>query len=394
MVAPEPFFEPRGTPFSVLHRIRALRSLGHTVELVTYPVGSDPDLKGVPIHRSARPPWVRDVDIGPSITKALLDVPLFLSAYRRFRRGTFDLVHTHEEAGYFGAWLSRRSGTAHLYDMHSSLPQQLGNFERFAWPPLVAAFGKLERYTLSGSDGVIAICPDLAERAREAGYEGPVAVIENTLDIEPPEIGPEDRERLRRELGVGDRRLVVYTGTFEPYQGLDLVVRAAERVCDRRSDVHFVLVGGTAAQIAELRSLARAVGADGHVTLRRRVPPEDVFLYHEIADVLITARTRGTNTPLKIYQYLRASRPVVATEIRAHTQVLDETCAELVPPTATGLAEGVLRVLASRERRRSLKSGAERLCRERYSEEAYLSRLRGIVQDARARRTGRLPDRS
>ena len=37
MIAPEPFFEPRGTPFSEFHRIRALSALGHQVDLVTYP---------------------------------------------------------------------------------------------------------------------------------------------------------------------------------------------------------------------------------------------------------------------------------------------------------------------------------------------------------------------
>ena len=40
MIVPEPFFEPRGTPFSEYHRIRALLDLGHTVDLVTYPFGS------------------------------------------------------------------------------------------------------------------------------------------------------------------------------------------------------------------------------------------------------------------------------------------------------------------------------------------------------------------
>ena len=39
MIAPEPFFEPRGTPFSEFHRIRALTALGHQVDLVTYPFG-------------------------------------------------------------------------------------------------------------------------------------------------------------------------------------------------------------------------------------------------------------------------------------------------------------------------------------------------------------------
>ena len=47
MIAPEPFFEPRGTPFSEYHRIRALLELGHTVDLVTYPFGRDVEMPGL-----------------------------------------------------------------------------------------------------------------------------------------------------------------------------------------------------------------------------------------------------------------------------------------------------------------------------------------------------------
>ena len=47
MIAPEPFFEPRGTPFSEYHRIRALLELGHTVDLVTYPFGQALNLPGL-----------------------------------------------------------------------------------------------------------------------------------------------------------------------------------------------------------------------------------------------------------------------------------------------------------------------------------------------------------
>ena len=54
MVAPEPWFRPRGTPFSVLHRIRALLRLGHSVDLLTYPFGDDPALPGLRLQRSQR----------------------------------------------------------------------------------------------------------------------------------------------------------------------------------------------------------------------------------------------------------------------------------------------------------------------------------------------------
>src|SRR5688572_32848028 len=83
MIAPEPFFEPRGTPFSEYHRIKALTSLGHTVDLVTYPFGKDVDLPGLRVFRCLRPPLVRHVRIGPSWTKVALDATLAATALRR-----------------------------------------------------------------------------------------------------------------------------------------------------------------------------------------------------------------------------------------------------------------------------------------------------------------------
>ncbi len=88
MIAPEPFFEPRGTPFSEYHRIRALLDLGHTVDLVTYPFGKDVTLPGLRIFRAARPPFITRVKIGPSPAKLFLDMTLTLTALNRARQGS------------------------------------------------------------------------------------------------------------------------------------------------------------------------------------------------------------------------------------------------------------------------------------------------------------------
>ena len=74
MLAPEPFFEPRGTPFSEYHRIKTLVELGYRIDLVTYPIGQDVDLPNLRIYRCAKPPFVTRVAIGPSFVKILLDL--------------------------------------------------------------------------------------------------------------------------------------------------------------------------------------------------------------------------------------------------------------------------------------------------------------------------------
>lgn len=381
MIAPQPFFRVRGTPFSVLHRIRALLEMGHRVDLVTYPFGDDPELEGLTIHRAARPPGIRDVPIGPSLPKLLLDVPLFLRAVRLAAGGDYGLVHSHEEAGAMGAWIGRRFGIPHLYDMHSSLPQQFGNFGRFDWRPIVSAFRALERYTLRGADGVIAICRELKDHVDACGYRGPVEVIENTLDLSPPEYDASDEAALREQLGLdADQPVVLYTGTFEPYQGLPLLLRAMPDVVGTRPDTRLVLVGGTESEIDELREVAAGEGVETSVVLVPKVAPEKVFLFHRISDVLVTTRTRGTNTPLKIYQYLRTGLPIVATNIHSHTQVLSDDTAELVEPEPGDIARGILRVVEDAGYADRIADNARLLAREEYGEEAYMEKLGRLLE--------------
>ena len=99
MIAPEPFFEPRGTPFSEFHRIRALTTLGHQVDLVTYPFGQDVTMRGLRVFRCLRPPFVRSVRVGPSLVKIPLDALLALTALRRGLSGRYDALC----ADFFGA---------------------------------------------------------------------------------------------------------------------------------------------------------------------------------------------------------------------------------------------------------------------------------------------------
>jgi glycosyltransferase involved in cell wall biosynthesis len=382
MIAPQPFFRPRGTPFSVLQRLRGLTALGHTIDLVTYPFGEDVGIPGVRIHRSGHVPTVSDVPVGPSLAKILLDVPLFARARQLAAAERYDLVHTHEEGAIMGAWLSRRYGIPHLYDMHSSLPEQFANFGKYNWRPVVSLFRRLEQYTLDRSDLLITICPELGEHVARTGFSRPHAMIENTLELtaSPPEW--QEVERLRDELGLRGKKLVVYTGTVEAYQGLDLLLSAAAPVAEAVPDVHFLVVGGSAEQAGELRAAADSLGLARRFSFVPSVEPERVPVIQRLASCLVTCRIRGINTPLKLYQYLRAGRPIVATAIRSHTQVLNERCAELVEATAEGVAAGLVRVLSDPVRSDELASGAAAVAEEHYSSAAYMAKLSGLMEQA------------
>jgi glycosyltransferase involved in cell wall biosynthesis len=376
MIAPEPFFEPRGTPFSEYHRIRALLELGHTVDLVTYPFGRDVSLPGLRVFRCLRPPFIRDVRIGPSLAKVPLDMAIALTTARRALSERYDVVHSHEEGSFIGVLLAWILGVPHLYDMHSSLPQQLANFSFSRSRLLTKAFAMMERFVIRRSRVVIVICPQLEETVRGIDTNVPVVLIENAPGSGDAPIAGSGA-RVRETLGLGATTpMVLYTGTFEAYQGLDLLFESARVVVARVPDVRFVLAGGRPDQVEQARSAVARLGLDGQVVFAGQRPAEEIPAYLDAADVLVSPRSTGTNTPLKIYQYLRSGRPIVATRLLTHTQVLSDDVAVLTDATAEGLGDGIVRTLRNPVEGRAIGERARSLAETKYSYEAYLDRTR------------------
>jgi glycosyltransferase involved in cell wall biosynthesis len=137
-----------------------------------------------------------------------------------------------------------------------------------------------------------------------------------------------------------------------------------------------VLAGGRPDQIAAARAEAERAGIGGAVVFAGQRPAEEIPRFLDAADVLVSPRSTGTNTPLKIYQYLRSGRPIVATRLLTHTQVLNDDVAILTEPTAEGFAEGILAALSDGVRARGVGERARELADTKYSYDAYLSRTR------------------
>jgi glycosyltransferase involved in cell wall biosynthesis len=379
MIAPEPFFEPRGTPFSEYHRIRALLALGHTVDLVTYPFGHDVEMPGLRVYRCRRPPFITGVGIGPSFAKVPLDLSLAVTSLGRALAGRYDAVHSHEEGVAIGLALAAMLGVPHLYDMHSSLPQQLSNFKFSRSRVLRWMFEVLERLAVRRSKVVIVICAELERLVREIQPAASPILIENAPGAGEIAEGS-GRETIRAEFGFGERTpVVLYTGTFEAYQGLDLLFESMAIVAQQRPDARLLLAGGRPEQIAAARKEVERQGLSSHVVFAGERPAAEIPHFLDAADVLVSPRSRGTNTPLKIYQYLRAGRAIVATRLLTHTQVLDDQVAILTDATPADFAAGVLTALADPVFAAALGARAGTLADTKYSYEAYLSRTRDAV---------------
>jgi glycosyltransferase involved in cell wall biosynthesis len=176
---------------------------------------------------------------------------------------------------------------------------------------------------------------------------------------------------LAERYGINGHRIVLYAGTFEPYQGLDLLVDASRKVVQTRKDIRFLCAGGNKKQLSNMIVRAQQCGVAEYFILPGILPPGEIDSLLKIASVLVSPRTSGTNTPLKIYSYLRSGVPILATNILSHTQVLTDQVAMLVEPVPEALGSGILRLLHDAELCTCLAQNALRLAHDSYSEEAY-----------------------
>jgi glycosyltransferase involved in cell wall biosynthesis len=371
-LAPQPFFEVRGTPLAVLHMVRALAGLGHAVDLLTFPQGSNEPVRGVR-HLRSLPLPVGRVRAGASFAKMALDVPFMMEAVWRMATGRYDVVHAVEEAAHLAAPFARLLGLPLVADVDSSIPDQL-RYSGFAaeGSPLVRLAEALEGHALRSAAAVVTVCTSLTDSVRSRAPRARVFQVEDPpLVDEPPPRDTPEAIALRRELGLRPMPVVLYSGNFEPYQGVELLLEAAPLV----EDAQLLFMGGEPDQIAALRARAAALGAAERCFFSGKRPPYELPAFLGISDILVSPRIQGENTPFKVFTYLASGKPLVATRIPTHTQLLDESLCFLVEPTAEGLARGVREALEHPEDARTRADRGRALIDREYSADRYLEKI-------------------
>jgi glycosyltransferase involved in cell wall biosynthesis len=272
-----------------------------------------------------------------------------------------------------------------IYDMHSSLPQQLTNFNFSKSKILFNIFKGLEDSCLRISDAVITICPDLFNYVNTIIEDkSKHFLIENSifekvkLKNESPNSGSEKVQPLSKEILKKD--IVVYAGTLEKYQGIELLVKGFMHTIQKNPNAYLFIVGGSPEQVKVYLTLAQASGLNGSVVFTGRVAQPVAKYYTSIAKVLVSPRSEGTNTPLKVYEQLASGIPLVATNIYSHTQVLTPEVAFLVDPTPEAIGNGIAQALINKSEATKKINAAKKMYEEQYSRDIYTKKLKKLFE--------------
>jgi len=373
LLAPHPFFQQRGTPIAERALLEVLSAQGHSVDVLTFPEGEAVDIPGCTIYRTPLLPGVRNVRPGFSLKKLLYDALLFVRAAALARKGRYDVIHAVEESAFIGLVLGSLFRIPYVYDMDSSLPEQM--IERYPMlGRLRRALGAMEGLAVRRATAILTVCKSVEEIAWGHAPERLIVRVEDTSILG---MGGDEGvvERIADRIGSAGGPIAMYVGNLEKYQGIDLLLEAFQRVSAEEPAANLVIIGGDEARIRHYNGLARRLGVGARVHFLGPRPLSQLGAYLRQADVLVSPRITGNNTPMKIYSYLDSGRPLVATRLPTHTQVLDDEIACLVDPTPADLAAGMLRLFRDAELRTELARRAQERFQREFSPQVFRERI-------------------
>jgi len=380
VVAPEPFYEDRGTPIALKYVLEAGSERGYEVDLLTFPVGKPVMLPGLRIFRVGTWLPIRTVPIGFSFRKVLLDLFLFPAILRQTSRVKYACVYALEEAAFLVLLLRRWHKLFVIYDMQSSMPEQMKSHPVFGRTGSQKLLRLFERWMIRRADSIVCSA-GLRKYVRSIVPDANVQ--EWYFPSEPVGLPVDDPERLRAELGIEPgSRIVLYTGNFEPYQGITRLLEAVPRVLSEVPDAVFLFVGVHATSDIRLTETANRLWEQGVVRMIPRQSKEEIKRFLAIADVAVSPRDNTSNIGIKIFEYMSAGKPIVATDTHAHRELLGEDRAVLVNPFPDEMAQGIIRLLQDREAAVRLGQAARTYAEKLMNRNRFLDQVEGLYREA------------
>jgi glycosyltransferase involved in cell wall biosynthesis len=341
----------RANGIQTMETCYAMAGRGHAVDLIVRPDTQTPardPFQFYGLTPGSRLRVERAPVAGPLVARRIGYLTFALG--RSFGRRRADVLMTRD-LGVASALLGlpRELRPPLVYESHGYAPDVAA-----ALPDLVAtatrpSAGKLQRLATrearvwQRADGYVTITAALhQELERRFGSRERISVVPDGVRVGPQPVEPE------RQL---PDRVVAYAGHLYAWKGVDVLLEALARM----PDVRGLIVGGHASEpdLARTKSVAERLGLAGRITFTGLVEPARVPELLSQASVLVLPNTASAistrfTSPLKLFEYMAAARPIVASDLPSIREILtDGGNALLVAPgNAEALAGAIERVLA------------------------------------------------
>ncbi len=239
-----------------------------------------------------------------------------------------------------------------------------------------------EEASLRHAHLVVTVSQVLADELVGRGVEpGRVVWHPNGVDAErfdPARFSDAERHALRARYGIPDDAvLATFVGTFGQWHGVEVLARAIRLLARdhpdwvERARSRFLLVGD-GLKMPDVEKELEGLG--GLAVLAGLVPQDETPLYLAASDILVSPHVQNADgtpffgSPTKLFEYMAAGKPIVASDLDQIGEVLRDGLGVLVRPgDAEDLVRGLRELTDDIELRERLGVRARRCALERYT---------------------------
>ena len=186
----------------------------------------------------------------------------------------------------------------------------------------------METWVFKKADAVTTICQGLKKDIIERGVaESKITTIPNAVDIHAFKFGQPADEALKEELGLKDKKVLGFIGSFYAYEGIPLLLDALPTIIEADKSVMLLLVGGGPDE-SIIKQKINELDLQDHVVLTGRVPHNQVQNYYNLVDLFVYPRyaMRLTElvTPLKPLEAMAQGQLVIASDVGGHKELIED----------------------------------------------------------------------
>lgn len=234
----------------------------------------------------------------------------------------------------------------------------------------------MEEFVLGNVNGLIAITESIKKALLERSIsDKKVAVIRDGFDISRFDLSLKKQDALKRlnlPFSV-DMPILIYTGHLYPWKGVSTLVNAMPFVVDKIKQIKLLIVGGTPHEydLQQMKKLASKVQISNSIFFTGYFPPTQIPLYLKASDIAIIPLTdtkigRYYTSPLKLFEYMGASVPIIASNLDSLAEILEDgkTAVLVEAENPVSLANGILKLLKNPEKAKELSENAYRLSKQ------------------------------
>ncbi len=343
VLLPFAFYRPSGSSFNSYFRVRALLEIGNNVEVITYPHGEDLTLPCLKIKRSPEKNIFKEHQAGEYKKKIIYDIFIFFTLFKRLLTNKYDMVIAHSSCIYFAIFFKIFFKSKFIANVHGNLEVELIKWRISKNKNLTALVGRIESYLVGKYDAVICIHKSVKNVLLKNNIKNrKIYVIHNSIISDNAII---DNTRTDKPFTI------LYAGTFVEVQNLSLIYKASEIL--NNSQIKFLIVGGTEPEIKQEQDRLLSYRTS-QVEFIQRKTQEELMPFFVEADIVVSPRVYGHDTPMKLFDYLSKGKCILATNRPIHTEVLNNTNSYLFEPTPEKLAEAILFLKNNPDVRRKL----------------------------------------